>query len=885
MPSDGLNVEQVCPPPTLGLVEGLDPALPEYPAAAAPSLRNIRVAEGKWTTRRGMALWEAIGGAGDVRGLWDHYEAAGTRIRLAAQGTGAAGALFDFKEGTDSNFNAASGGTSLGGTSEPYFQGVSLNDAFYFTDRAEGLRKYVESASTQVALVAQPVAPVAAPTVVARPYGYLESWNGNSGVAPFGWTESNAADYAILDDTAAKPAPGGGRTVVLDILATGAVGDTITENVTSEAIPSNTIAYWLNQERNRFHQLFEFGITQVTDFNQPHRNPSPNEWYPIFIDVGNITSINFKRFRCVNAPSEEFNDWISPLYLPGFLQGQYRWCYTHYDPATGEESEPSAIANNGNPVDLSTVGVTGQRGSAAAFNKSAVLTFTADPGDASTTKIRIYRQGGTASLTLDANGREVWVRVGEVFDQSTTVSGAHSAGGGTLTVASATNLAAGDTLVIDKGIAGQEEYVTIASLLGAVATLKEPLLFNHSNGDTVQVAFLDNVSNTAAATLLGGGAIIQRERDDPPTAAKFVRRSPDGRLVLLNWTRGSAVKPTGVAWSNRATPDRPTDYEVFPTGVDPQTRRDPLQGWDTEIMGDSSDVEIVWGDYFQGRLICLTQTNIYSIEALSQAEWGPSSIQKLAGVGCIARDSAAECDGLLVWVSDGPTVWMWDGRSAPQNITHQRVTSTLQSAPVAHYKKWFAVYHATEEGRYYRLYMAPSGQTEPTLRLDYNLGQNAWEPVSVVDADGDAVAFRAASVRIGGSDAFELYAASSDGNVYEMETGDDDDGVAIDISLTTKRFDCGGYIGMLHTLFLRLEGVDDDGELTVTAGGSEYGEVSQTYTLDFDATGDKEIKVRLHRTLLGRWFSLSVTGSVSNRPALREARLLWQPFRAGRVSV
>ena len=85
--------------------------------------------------------------------------------------------------------------------------------------------------------------------------------------------------------------------------------------------------------------------------------------------------------------------------------------------------------------------------------------------------------------------------------------------------------------------------------------------------------------------------------------------------MLFNY----ASKPTGIAFSNRATPDRPTDYEVFPSGVDPLTRRSLTQGWQFELRGDSTDETIVWGGIFQGVVMALTRTNLYVINGDSQA--------------------------------------------------------------------------------------------------------------------------------------------------------------------------------------------------------------------------------------------------------------------------
>jgi hypothetical protein len=160
----------------------------------------------------------------------------------------------------------------------------------------------------------------------------------------------------------------------------------------------------------------------------------------------------------------------------------------------------------------------------------------------------------------------------------------------------------------------------------------------------------------------------------------------------------------------------------------------------------------------------------------------------------------------------------------------------------------------------------------------------AFEGRSYLDADGNLLAWRAASVRDGGSDANEVYQVDSDGNIFLVEDGDDDDGNAVALAATTKRYQLDG-ISMLHDLYVRLEAVSADTlTLSVSAGGSEYGTITQEYEVDASGAGDKEVRVRLHRELLGTWAQITLGGDVSNRPEVREMTLRFIPFRGGRVS-
>jgi len=837
-----------------------------------------------------MTLWKSIPGSGDIRLYTDHYLKNGTRIRLAARGNTTAAILYDYVEGTDTQFQATNG-TGLGGAVHPYFQGLTLKDRFYFTDRFGALRKYEMGASTQVLSVTQPAAPVVMPGAKARPYRFLDSWNGNNGTATFGWTESSSGNYDIADATSSHPSqsPGsqfgvgiGSRTVGLTIAAGGTVGMTISEDVTGEAINSHTIAYWLKQTRNRFHQAFEIGLLGPGEFSVNHRNPEANEWYPVFLDVGNIPSIGYKRFRIFN--DTDSTDYIGPLILPGKLFGSYRWIYTHYNPTTGGESEPSPVSNSGSVMDFSVVGQTGVPGSSAAFNKACALTFTTDAGtDAATTKVRFYRNGGVPELTKDSNGRDVWFRVGEVFDLTVDLSTSPAAGAVTFTLSSTTNFAVGDTIVLEKGTASKEEYCEISVIGGAGAiTVREPLLYSHSAAaNRVQMAFLDNVANEE----INLNNLVQLERDDPPTAVRWIALSPDGRLWLFNYTD----HPTGVAVSNKPTFERPNDFEVFPLGVDPLTRRDLIQGWRFDIGGDTTDEEIMWGGFFQGMAHVLTRTHLYRISAYSQADWGPTSVQKVANVGLMAGETVQEIQGALYWVAPGPLVMRWDGQSLPEAISQRDgkplVNVRLAAGPTGSWPLWFARYHQQREGHLYLLYYVPTGQTTATHRLSFNISSGgAWEEDRRYNAASALHGWRGASVRNESTDVHELYVVNTLGAIYQQEVGTTDDGQPIRLVATTKRLNLNG-LALIKNVFVRLEAVTDEVVLTVTAGGSEYGENSYEVTLDTSGADDLELKIPIIRTVKGRWISLEFTGSTINSPAIREIVVESVMVRTGRVSV
>ena len=862
--------------PLEGLYEGLDPALGNdlYPPTRWPDIENIRVARGLIETRLGMSLYKTLPGSGDVRLLADFYTDTPARFRLAARGTGTAAIFYDLEEGVDSSFQTTTGGTGLGGTVEPYFQGIIQNNRLYFTDRFGVFRRYEPNPSSgnQVRQIIQPTVPAIAPVITPRTYRVLDDW---PGADPFGWTESSAADFEVQEDTSTTPPPGDGKAIRLKINTSSAVGKTISKNVSAEVIASNTIAFWLRAGSTKSAIQFQWGIGGSSDFSYTLKASKKSTWLPAFVQVGGIPTINFKRFKCFDTFDGDVYK-VSTLYLPGRLSGEYRWVYTHYDSTTGRESQPSPVSNSGSPLSFSLEGKDNEPGTASAFQRSAAITVTSDSGtDASTNQIRIYRNGGTPALTVDSRGKTIWFRVGTIGDVSTTLSNSPSSGTSSFTVTSATGLAIGDFLVLNKGTVSSEEFVTITNIAATTITIRESLVYSHSAGQSVQIAFLDNVPNEQVDVT----STVDLARNDPPSGTKFVGRSPDGRL----WLFGNTTKRTQVCVSNRATPERPEDYEVFPDNIDPLTNKNPLQGWRFEIGGDSNDEEILWGGFYRDLATIITRRNLYVVNAASQLDWGSLAVNKVSSTGCIAGDTVQEVNGVLYWVADGPRIVRWNGQGPPEVISHQRVNVRLNAAPTNLWIQWFAEYHAKRDGPYYNLYFTPSGATTNTQRLDFAVDQNAWEPTIYYAAGGVAIAWRQGSVRAGGTDVSELYQCATDGKIYQAETGLTDDGIAIKIRAKTKRFPIGA-IGLLQQFFTRLSAVTDTVTVTVYSGGSEYGDVTKTYTIDLSGSGDKELKVRLERDLQGRWAQIQLSGDVINRPAFRELTLWYQHHRLSRAS-
>lgn len=875
---DELLGEVKVPPPIRGVQEGLDPALVDqlYSPLAAPDLLNFRVAQGRWETRLGHVTWQALGGSGPGRLLSNYYSKSGTRIRLAARGTGNAAVLYDFTEGVDSVFQSVSGGTGLGSAAEPYFQIEYLQDKGYLTDRAGTLFRYDPLAATELVAVTPVAAPTAAPGFRTRAYATLEDWSTIGST----WAQSDVSKFELTDATATNPSITG-RTGQMRIKSGAALNQTVSEDITAQALPSHTIAFWISQEKARTNISFGMGINAPREFNYALQAASSGEWWPVFVQVGDIGAISYKSFIVVRA-TDVGNMWVSSMVLPGNLEGSYRYLYTHYDSTLGRESAPSAISNKGVPIDLSAIGITNKQETTRAFSKSCALSFTSDAGvDATTDKIRVYRSGGVPELTKDGSGKDLWLRVATINDYTTKPNAGIAAADTTFTDLNggATKIAAGDTLIVDKGVAGKEEYVHVIGVggggliqLGTVGLNTEAFQFSHLASANVQIAYHDNIANEAIDVTQS----VDIERQGPPAAVRFIRRSPQGRL----WAFGYANNPTGVAISNLPTPDRPHDYETFPDQVDPNTRKSPIQGFRTQIGGDTTDEAIQWGGFYQGEPYAFTKKHLYVFRAQSQQEWGANAIQKVLNLGCINGDTVAEVNGVLHWVTDGPRVARWaGGNSPPEFLSHLKVNQRLRAAPTAYWNQWYAVYHAKRDGNYYVLYFTPAGSTTNTQRLDFLADETVWEPQQYKDSNGVAVGFGPMAVRDGAGDAYDLYQMSGNGIIYQTEVGNTDDGAPIGIAATTKKF----ALGMLSFYFERnpiciptkfwlrlLAGAADSVTLSITCSGSEYGPITHAYPLDLSGAGEKEVYQRLDRDFRGRYIQFSIAGNVLNRPAIRE---------------
>jgi hypothetical protein len=289
-----------------------------------------------------------------------------------------------------------------------------------------------------------------------------------------------------------------------------------------------------------------------------------------------------------------------------------------------------------------------------------------------------------------------------------------------------------------------------------------------------------------------------------------------------------------------------------------------------------------WSGFWRGLPHILTRNKMYRVNAQAQTDWGPNAVQKVLDAGCIAGETVAQDAGHLYWLSEGNRIVRWDGEGPMEVLSHQRVSAQLALALTSNMNRWFARVWENEHGKYYSLWFDfLSLNLGVTSRLDYNVTQNAWEDTFWEASNGAVHGWQTARVYDGGTDANELLMVNGRGYLYQSDFATADDGVPIAVNWKTKRFDLGG-LGEMREVYVRLEGVTDTLTLTVTTGGSDFGEVTRSYTVNLAGSGDVEVRVFVERDLKGRWAQLAFSGDVSSRPAVRDIRFWFRPLDARR---
>ncbi len=729
--------------PQRGIWQGEDSSLPQFPQNAAPALVNIRVARGLWLTRLGQIPSVIVPGVGTTEFLGTVYHR-DQRIRLAARGDNNQVGLYDLLQGTDSTYQPVLDDSSVAVTdlasNRIHATTLTARELTYLCDGLTALRKY--AAETRLC---NPdlnlAAPTVAPQVIKTWYGFFERWEG---ARPYGWTESSPGTFFFAAPNADTPDFAVGDTTARLHSEPGAKGESIfSQNPVGTPrnipFPSDTLALWVSQNVARAINSFRYGEANKPLIEILIDPPKARVSYVLFLPGKGIDTINYFKLKNVLSQTNDRETYLSGIVMPGRLLGPMLYRYTYYRPSTGQESSPSPSGPNA-PM-LFTEGASYQNTTSDALMRTAVLIPTRGPDWEVGDKIRWYRNGGVSSLLIDGNGQPIYTYLGEQLDFQTLSNGATLADATTMTVDDGSAFVpntddAAETYYqwawIDAG-SDEAEFVRVLSSAANVLAFADPLEFAHPDNTPVQLVYNDNVPN---AVLAAEVRTIDLERDSPPYGAKWVWETGDGRLWLANFLEdrdGDTVpeyrRALGVAISNRPTPDRPNDQDIFPEFPDPYTGDSLTQGFRVDLPSTPSGDEIMWGGIFQGLPTLITRQAVYRITSFSQADWSASSIRKVLDRGTIAGDTVVLLNGLLIWASDGPSILAWDGRGSPVDISHLAITGEdpdlptyLGDAPPGYvadetvlttdrltyyWESWFAVAHAVGSSIYYRLYMIP----------------------------------------------------------------------------------------------------------------------------------------------------------------------------------
>lgn len=868
--------------PSGGLNEDVDPALHEYPDNQSPSLENIRASLHTWKPRLGMASvnFGTLPGSGTIWFLGVHYTSSGVRVWLMLRGGNqfaSNGVLYDFVEGVDSTFQSVA-------TSQysDYWVSTQVSTYTYIATRnASGsLYKYTSTGASgggSIIAVTQGTAPTTAPNALPYFAGVLEPFTSS-------YTATDAAKFSIAADTDENnlEEPYNDDTQKFTLKST-ALNQRLYKTGLTTAVPTMQLVFWAKQSDDKMRVAFQYGVTNPGQFQKQVDPRKADRWFPVFVRIGTLAPLKYLRWKCLNAPTSDQYLRVSPVMMSGRLDGKYSHVYTYQNTTAATETQPSPVTGSttstdtGTPVDLSETGQSGNVDTQGAMKKCAMISVTPSGSSGSQYKIRVWRNGGLVpEFITDSRGVPVWVLVGTVNDYETYLTSSPAAGATSFTVNSVTYITAGDWLQLDPGNS-VEEFIYVDSIAGSTITCTTtPLVNAHSSGAThkVRPALLDNTPESMLAT----ATRIDRERPDPPNAVKTIAKDGNNRLWILYGN-------TTVGVSNLPTYLRQQDQEVFPVTVDPITRRNPTQGWAFDLASKDPGDTTVQMVMFHGVPTIFTRRRCYQVLALSQETWATGAVAERFKIGCVADRSVVEVSGRLFWVAPGPRVMMWDGQSEPVDISSGKIGTRLRNTDKTYWGKWHAQGHVKEQGAYYCLWYAHSSSTVDRC-LQFNVNTGAWEPQAYYDSGAARIPMDASVALTGVGERDQYYAASSSkAKIYELDQQgtytDDGQGVRITAVTQSARFPA---VSRVHWLYFRLAAVTDSLTMAVGTGGSDYLDVTTTYSsISVSGSGEKEVRKRGGILQKGRWGKVTITGTLSNQATVRDLELRVLPIRDGRL--
>lgn len=158
--------------------------------------------------------------------------------------------------------------------------------------------------------------------------------------------------------------------------------------------------------------------------------------------------------------------------------------------------------------------------------------------------------------------------------------------------------------------------------------------------------------------------------------------------------------------------------------------------------------------------------------------------------GCVAPLSAKTAEGLLIWFA-GDNFYRSDGTNV-DSISTSKIRNLIDNIPKSQLKNVAAAIDA--EHGWYIATIAQNSDTHPSLRIIYNYKTGTWHVDSFPSAlqaptfMGDFYDSNGAPLHYG---VFSDQGGSQHKHVYNLMSGLDDDGAAIDAYFVTKAFGLG----------------------------------------------------------------------------------------------
>jgi hypothetical protein len=314
---------------------------------------------------------------------------------------------------------------------------------------------------------------------------------------------------------------------------------------------------------------------------------------------------------------------------------------------------------------------------------------------------------------------------------------------------------------------------------------------------------------------------------------------------MYSWDGTTATELTNAPASKLITVHRGRLYVARDNDIQ-YCALNEINDWSTVNNAGSVDVSRAYGviialTEFKDFVTAFTEFSMHVLYGTGPLNY--NLVPLFSEDGCVSDKSVIECGGVLYWM-DYNWIKAYSGAGLPDRIS-DKVSSYLQDINYT-YKSKIA---AGKSGKYI-YWSIPYGATANNLILEYDTMLGTWYPHT-----GSIVEF----VNIGNT----LYGVDTDGKIWEMNSGTDDDGTAISWSYITGPW---FYNTLRQKVLSNLwVSVDLPTGSTLTISSSETVDNDDFETLyTFTASSNEQnVRVQIPITSLQRvdWFRLQFAGT------------------------